>query len=59
MEILGLKPMSTWDRMSNIMKIIEENSALGSKTAENIPLKEIDNKGFTSEMTGKVFNEVC
>ena len=46
MRIFGLKPMSTWDRASNLIKIINESSSRLERTSTGgykyrVPAEEI------------------
>lgn len=60
MRIFGLKPMSTWDRMANIMKMMDDIS-LRTKV-ENVSISEISgitkknslNEAVKTDNLGKV-----
>ena len=46
MRIFGLKPMSTWDRASNLIRIINESSSTLERTSTggykySVPAREI------------------
>ena len=62
MRIFGLKPMSTWDRMANIMKMMDDIS-LRTKV-ENVSISEISgitkknslNEAVKTDNLGKVYD---
>ena len=60
MKIFGLKPMSTWDRMNNIVKIMGDLTKCGKSESVNIPVSELQNAGKSvgtsvkNELQGKI-----
>ena len=62
MRIFGYKPMSTWDRFENLMKIMQDSEQFLNKNKTEITqtiAKQSTKKGLvqkTDEKAGKIFD---
>jgi len=58
MKILGITPLSTWNRVESIMKIMQDTSVIQTRQIQHSSSQKINDKGFVTETTGNLLNKL-